>query len=120
MCGSQLLLHLQKNRCHRIWHKQRKVNLYKQGKDPTKEADDIGITNTSGLFTSDEKEWKKSRFYIVAVPTPVNSVHTPDLGLVRSASRTVGQNIVKGSIVVFESTVYPGVTEEVCIPILEK
>lgn len=120
MCGSQLLLHLQKNRCHRIWHKQRKVNLYKQGKDPTKEVDDIGITNTSGLFTSDEKEWKKSRFYIVAVPTPVNSVHTSDLGLVRSASRTVGQNLVKGSIVVFESTVYPGVTEKVCIPILEK
>jgi len=54
------------------------------------------------------------------VPTPVNSVHTPDLGLVRSASRTVGQNLVKGSIVVFESTVYPGVTEKVCIPILEK
>lgn len=97
-----------------------KVNLYKQGIDLTKEVGDIRIKNTSVLFTSDEKELKKARFYFVAVPTPVNSVHTPDLGPVRSASRTVGRNLVKGSIVVFESTVYPGVTEEVCIPILEK
>ncbi|MFC4697742.1 nucleotide sugar dehydrogenase [Enterococcus aquimarinus] len=99
---------------------QEKVNLYKQGIDPTKEVGDEVIKETTVEFTSDEKKLKEAKFHIVAVPTPVNSDHTPDLKPVESASRTVGRNLTKGSIVVFESTVYPGVTEEICIPILEK
>src|SRR5690554_4934765 len=72
------------------------------------------------LFTSDESRIKEAKFHIVAVPTPINEDHTPDLSPIESASKTVGRNLTKGSIVVFESTVYPGVTEEICIPILEK
>ncbi|WP_182199791.1 nucleotide sugar dehydrogenase [Paraliobacillus salinarum] len=97
-----------------------KVELYKNGIDPTKEVGDDVIKETTVEFTADENELKKAKFHIVAVPTPVNADHTPDLTPVESASRTVGRNLTKGSIVVFESTVYPGVTEEICIPILEK
>ena len=71
-------------------------------------------------FTADETKLKEAKFHIVAVPTPVNDDHTPDLRPVEGASRTVGRNLVKGSIVVFESTVYPGVTEDICVPIMEK
>lgn len=99
---------------------QEKVNLYNQGIDPTKEVGDEVIKETTVEFTSDEKKLKEAKFHIVAVPTPVNSDHTPDLKPIESASRTVGRNLTKGSIVVFESTVYPGVTEDICIPILEK
>ncbi|MDN6729167.1 MAG: nucleotide sugar dehydrogenase [Alkalibacterium sp.] len=97
-----------------------KVELYKQGIDPTKEVGDKAIQETTVEFTADETKLKEAKFHIVAVPTPVNSDHTPDLRPVESASRTVGRNLTKGSIVVFESTVYPGVTEDNCIPILEK
>lgn len=97
-----------------------KIELYKKGIDPTKEVGDDGIKSTTVEFTADEDKLKEAKFHIVAVPTPVNADHTPDLGAVRSASKIVGRNLVKGSIVVFESTVYPGVTEEICIPILEK
>lgn len=97
-----------------------KVELYKKGIDPTKEVGDDVIKNTTVEFTADENKLKEAKFHIVAVPTPVNADHTPDLKPVESASRTVGRNLTKGSIVVFESTVYPGVTEEICIPILEK
>jgi UDP-N-acetyl-D-glucosamine/UDP-N-acetyl-D-galactosamine dehydrogenase len=97
-----------------------KIELYKRGIDPTKEVGNEIIRDTTIEFTSDEKRLKESKFHIVAVPTPVNSDHTPDLRPVESASRTVGRNLTRGSIVVFESTVYPGVTEEICIPILEK
>lgn len=97
-----------------------KINLYKNGIDPTKEVGNEVIKNTTVDFTSDEKRLRESKFHIVAVPTPVNPDHTPDLRPVESASRTVGRNLAKGSIVVFESTVYPGVTEEICVPILEK
>lgn len=97
-----------------------KVDLYKRGIDPTKEVGNEVIKATTVEFTADESKLKEAKFHIVAVPTPVNSDHTPDLKPVESASRTVGRNLTKGSIVVFESTVYPGVTEEVCIPILEK
>ncbi|SFC10740.1 UDP-N-acetyl-D-galactosamine dehydrogenase [Alkalibacterium subtropicum] len=97
-----------------------KVELYKNGVDPTKEVGDEVIKNTTVEFTADETKLKEAKFHIVAVPTPVNSDHTPDLRPVESASRTVGRNLTKGSIVVFESTVYPGVTEDNCIPILEK
>lgn len=97
-----------------------KVELYKKGIDPTKEVGDDVIKKTTVEFTADESKLKEAKFHIVAVPTPVNADHTPDLKPVESASRTVGRNLTKGSIVVFESTVYPGVTEEICIPILEK
>lgn len=97
-----------------------KISLYKNGIDPTKEVGDKVIQNTSVEFTSNAEDLKKAKFHIVAVPTPVNEDHTPDLTPVESASKIVGQNLTAGSIVVFESTVYPGVTEEICIPILEK
>ncbi len=97
-----------------------KIELYKSGVDPTKEVGDEVIKNTTIDFTSDEAKLKEAKFHIVAVPTPVNQDHTPDLTPVIGASEIVGRNLVKGSIVVYESTVYPGVTEDVCIPILEK
>ena len=96
-----------------------KIELYKNGIDPTKEVGDEVIKNSSVCFTSDEKDLQKAKFYIVAVPTPVNQDHTPDLSPVEGASRILGRNLTKGSIVVYESTVYPGVTEDVCVPILE-
>lgn len=97
-----------------------KINLYKNGIDPTKEVGNDVIKNTTVEFTSDEKRLREAKFHIIAVPTPVNSDHTPDLKPVESASRTVGRNLVKGAMVVYESTVYPGVTEDICVPILEK
>ena len=97
-----------------------KIELYKSGIDPTKEVGDEEIKNTKIQFTADEKELKNAKFIIVAVPTPVNTDHTPDLTPVIGASEIVGRNLVPGAIVVYESTVYPGCTEDVCIPILEK
>ena len=97
-----------------------KIELYKSGVDPTKEVGDEAVKDTTVEFTSDESKLREAKFHIVAVPTPVNSDHTPDLTPVESASRILGRNLTKGSIVVFESTVYPGVTEKVCAPILEK
>lgn len=97
-----------------------KIDLYKSGIDPTKEVGNDAIQQTTVDFTSEENRLKEAKFHIVAVPTPVNSDHTPDLRPVESASRSVGRNLVRGSIVVFESTVYPGVTEDICVPILEK
>ncbi len=97
-----------------------KIELYKSGIDPTNEVGDGVIKNTTVDFTSDEKRLREAKFHVVAVPTPVNTDHTPDLSPVIGASTIVGRNLVKGSIVVYESTVYPGVTEDVCIPILEK
>lgn len=97
-----------------------KIELYKAGIDPTNEVGDEAIKNTTVQFTSDERDLRKAKFHIVAVPTPVNQDHTPDLTPVVGASQIVGRNLVKGSIVVFESTVYPGVTDDVCVPILEK
>lgn len=97
-----------------------KIDLYKAGIDPTKEVGDELIKNTTVEFTSDEVKLREAKFHIVAVPTPVNADHTPDLNPVESASRVLGRNLIKGSVVVFESTVYPGVTEDICVPILEK
>lgn len=97
-----------------------KIELYKSGIDPTKEVGDEVIKNTAVHFTSDEKDLQKAKFHIVAVPTPVNTDHTPDLTPVIGASEIVGRNLTKGSYVVFESTVYPGCTEDVCVPILER
>ena len=97
-----------------------KINLYKSGIDPTREVGDDVIKETAVEFTADPAKLKEAKFHIVAVPTPVNDDHTPDLTPVEGASRLLGQNLTKGSIVVFESTVYPGVTEDICVPILEK
>ncbi len=97
-----------------------KIELYKKGIDPTKEVGDDGIKNSAVEFTSDETRLKEAGFLIISVPTPVKSDHTPNLNPVEMASRLVGRNLAKGTIVVYESTVYPGVTEEICIPILEK
>ncbi len=97
-----------------------KIELYKTGVDPTNEVGDEVIKKTAVKFTCDEKELQEAKFYIVAVPTPVNQDHTPDLSPVIGASKIIGRNITQGSIVVFESTVYPGVTEDVCLPIIEK
>jgi len=99
---------------------KRKIATYKNGIDPTNEVGDDVIKTTSVEFTSDEARLKEAKFHIVAVPTPINSDKTPDLSPVIGASEIVGRNLTKGSIVVYESTVYPGVTEDVCISILEK
>lgn len=97
-----------------------KIELYKSGIDPTLEVGNETIRKTTVQFTSDESDLKKAKFIIVAVPTPVNIDHTPDLTPVIGASEIVGRNLTKGAIVVYESTVYPGCTEHVCIPILER
>ncbi len=99
---------------------EEKIEIYKSGVDPTKEMGDEEIKKCTVEFTADEKKLQQAKFHIVAVPTPVKADHTPDLSPVERASRVLGRNLSKGSIVVYESTVYPGVTEEVCIPILEK
>ena len=98
----------------------KKIELYKNGIDPTNEVGDEVIKNTAVEFTADETKLRKAKFHIVAVPTPVNDDHTPDLTPVEGASEILGRNLTKGSVVVFESTVYPGVTEDVCVPILER
>lgn len=98
----------------------KKIELYQSGIDPTNEVGDEVIKNTTVEFTADETKLREAKFHIVAVPTPVNDDHTPDLTPVESASQIVGRNLIKGSIVVYESTVYPGVTEDICIPILER
>ena len=97
-----------------------KIRLYQSGVDPTKEVGDDAIRNCAVEFTSDEEKLRSARFLIVAVPTPINVDHTPDLTPVTGASEIIGRNLTRGAIVVYESTVYPGVTEDVCIPILER
>ena len=97
-----------------------KIAQYKAGIDPTNEVGNEVIRNTEVAFTSDAARLRDAKFIIVAVPTPVNDDHTPDLSPVEGASEIVGKNLTKGSIVVYESTVYPGVTEDICVPILEK
>lgn len=99
---------------------EKKIALYKNGIDPTHEVGDDVIKSTTIEFTSNEEDLKTAKFFIVAVPTPVNQDKTPDLSPVEGASEVVGRNLTKGSIVVFESTVYPGVTEDICVPIIEK
>ncbi|MBR0510509.1 MAG: nucleotide sugar dehydrogenase [Clostridia bacterium] len=99
---------------------EKKIGTYLGGADPTGEVGDAAVRNTSAVFTADPARLREALFHIVAVPTPVNGDHTPDLSPLESASRTLGRNLTPGSVVVFESTVYPGVTEEVCKPILER
>jgi len=98
---------------------EKRVNEYANGIDSTNEVGEA-IKDTTVEFTADPSRLKEARFIVVAVPTPVNEDNTPDLRPVEGASRTVGQNLSAGTIVVFESTVYPGVTEDICIPIIEK
>lgn len=97
-----------------------KIELYKAGIDSTNEVGNQVIKQSTVEWTADESKLQEAKFHIVAVPTPVYADHTPDLTPVEGASRILGRNLTKGSIVVFESTVYPGVTEEICLPILEK
>ncbi|WXR63027.1 nucleotide sugar dehydrogenase [Peptostreptococcaceae bacterium AGR-M142] len=99
---------------------KKKIGLYKAGVDPTNEVGNDEIKKTTVEFTADETKLREAKFHIVAVPTPINSDKTPDLSPVEGASRIVGRNLTKGSIVVYESTVYPGVTEDICVPILEE
>lgn len=97
-----------------------KVAEYKKGIDATLEVGDQAIQDTTLEFTADPSRIKEAKFHIVAVPTPINQNKTPNLNPVISATQTLGQNLAKGSVIVYESTVYPGATEDVCIPILEK
>jgi len=97
-----------------------KISLYKRGIDPTFEVGDESIQKTTMEFTSDPSELQKANFHVVSVPTPINQDKTPNLDPVSSATRTLGKNLVKNSIIVYESTVYPGATEDICIPILEE
>lgn len=99
---------------------EEKVNQYKNGHDVTKEVGNEEMKKTTVEFTCDETRLKEAKFHIVAVPTPINSDKTPDLRPVIGATKTLARNLTKGSIVVYESTVYPGTTEEICIPILEE
>ena len=98
----------------------RKIQLYQKGIDVTNEVGNLAISEYKVNFTSDEKMLQHCKFHIIAVPTPINPDKTPNLTLVEEASRILGRNLTMGSIVVYESTVYPGVTEELCIPLLEK
>lgn len=101
-------------------HNEKRIQQYKSGIDPTHEVGDKAISETKVDFTSDETRLREAKFLIVAVPTPINQDKTPDLFPVENASRIVGRNLTPGSIVVYESTVYPGVTEDICVPILEQ
>lgn len=97
-----------------------KVNQYLKGIDATREVGNEEVRETSAVFTWDEKHLRECKFHIVAVPTPINMDKTPNLMALKEASRIVGRNLVKGSIIVYESTVFPGATEEICVPIIEK
>lgn len=99
---------------------ENKIKMYQDGIDPTQEVGDDVIKSSTVGFTSDETKLREAKFHIVAVPTPVNQDKTPDMTPVIGASTILGRNLTRGSIVVYESTVYPGATESVCIPILEK
>lgn len=99
---------------------EEKINTYKNGIDPTNEIGNDAVKNCSILFTTDENKLKECKFHVVAVPTPINKDNTPNLRPVIGASEIIGRNLTEGSIVVYESTVYPGVTEEICVPILER
>jgi UDP-N-acetyl-D-galactosamine dehydrogenase len=98
----------------------KKIEMYKRGVDVTSEVGNEELIRSTIKFTSNPADIRKVSFIIVAVPTPINKHKNPDLSLVKSASQTVGQNLIKGAIVVYESTVYPGVTEDICVPILER
>lgn len=97
-----------------------KVEFYNKGIDITNEVGNDALKNTTAEITYNEEKLKEAKFHIVAVPTPTKDDKTPDLRPMIGASEILARNLKKGSIVVYESTVYPGVTEDVCVPILEK
>ena len=97
-----------------------KIDLYRQGLDPTFEVGSEALKHSKIFFTDAEVSLREANFHIIAVPTPINIDKTPDLCPVENASIILGKNLSKGSVVVYESTVYPGVTEDICIPILER
>jgi len=97
-----------------------KIEDYRKAIDVTNEVGNKNLRETTAFLTYNEEELQKAKFHIIAVPTPINPDKTPNLDAVIGASRIVGRNLTKGSIVVYESTVYPGVTEDICMPILEK
>ncbi len=99
---------------------KKRIEQLKQGNDSSGEVSKAELKRSRISFTSDPKAISKADFIIVAVPTPVTKANVPDMSYLTSASKLVGQNLSKGSVVVFESTVYPGATEEVCVPIIEK
>ena len=99
---------------------KQKIEQYKKGIDITREVGDKAIKKSQIEFTDNEKNLADCNRIIVAVPTPVNNNFEPDLNPIIGASEIVGKNLKKGTIVIYESTVYPGLTEEICIPILEK
>lgn len=99
---------------------ENKIKLYRSGMDPTNEVGEEKIKNTTVEFTVDDSKLKEAKFHIIAVPTPINLDKTPDLSPVEEASCLLGKNLTPGSIVVYESTVYPGVTEGQCAQILER
>ena len=98
---------------------EEKIERLKKGVDRTREVGDDSISSSTAFFTSEETHLREAKFHIIAVPTPINKDTTPNLDNVKNASRVVGRNLTVGSIVVFESTVFPGVTEDICVPILE-
>ncbi len=97
-----------------------KIAELQRGVDRTREVNTEDLENTTVTFTADPADIAQARFIIVAVPTPIDEHKTPDLRIVRAASQTVGAHMADGSIIVYESTVYPGVTEDICVPILEE
>src|SRR5690625_3128464 len=97
-----------------------KLDTYRSGVDVTNEVGDEAIQATTMTFTDDPNMLQEAKFIIVSVPTPINTDKTPNLTPIIKASETIGENLTKGSIVVYESTVYPGTTEEICLPILEE
>ena len=100
---------------------EQKIAVYRDGRDPTGEMADETFRGASNLeFTSDASRLGEADYIVVAVPTPVDNAHHPALTPVIKASETVGRHMKQGAIVIFESTVYPGVTEEVCVPVLER
>lgn len=99
---------------------EKKVARYKAGVDVTGEAGDAALKETDCQFTAQEEALKDARFFVIAVPTPLNGDNTPDLTAVKEATALVARHLSRGSIVVYESTVYPGVTEDICRPILER
>ena len=98
---------------------EKRVEEYRNGIDATNEVGEA-IKNTKVEFTSDPEKIREASFIVTAVPTPVKDDNSPDLGPIMGVSKTIGQHLSPGSIVVFESTVYPGVTEDVCVPIIEQ
>ena len=99
---------------------EKKIQLYREGIDITNECGNYCISESNIYFTSDESQIKEADFIIVTVPTPIDENNNPDLSCLINATTLIARNLKKGTTIVYESTVYPGTTEEICIPILEE